>query len=289
MRKVGWYVLIGLLLSACGQQPATSEAMSAVPAAPQAKLANDTMLGSAEQSLTEVTEPQATDVAVAKKYIALKHYLSLEMPAEHMQSNFDAAIKHCEALNCQILNATYHKQTAYSPPSAALSLRIPPRNVNIFFTGLAKNSEILQHGREAEDKASQVVDADARIQNLTSLRDRLRAMLRDTRAGVKDIIEIERELASTQSQLDSMQSMRKVLALETELVAVNLDFSAAQGLTEQGFSAPVAQALKDAGHIMMQSLASVITFVMSAIPWLLLGLPVIYIVRKYWNQVKSNT
>ena len=302
MSKAGWYVLIGLLLSACGQQAATPEAspiapspISPPPSAPaMEKMASDSMpnraiSGSAEQSLTEVSEPQHATSSVTKKYIALRHYLNLEMPAEQMQSNFDAAIKHCEALNCQILNATYNKQTAYSPPSAALSVRIPPRNVSVFLTGLAKNNEILQHGRDAEDKTNQVVDTDARIQNLTSLRDRLRAMLRDKTVGIKDIIEIERELANTQSQLDGFQSMRKVLALETELVAVNLDFSATQGITDQGFFAPVAQALKEAGRVMMQSFASVITFIVSAIPWLLIGLPLVYLLRRlvkrYWKSI----
>jgi hypothetical protein len=36
-----------------------------------------------------------------------------------------------------------------------------------------------------------VVDADARIQNLTRLRDRLRNILRDKTADIKDIIETE--------------------------------------------------------------------------------------------------
>ena len=49
-------------------------------------------------------------------------------------------------------------------------------------------------------------------------------------------------------------------------MAVNIDFTATQGITEQGFFAPVARALKDAGHVMMESFGSVIKFVMSVIP-----------------------
>jgi hypothetical protein len=292
MYRTWFCCLMVVMLSACGQQSASVDAASVAPApavsARQAKVAEEAMLGGAEQSLTEISEPQKNQANLdAKRYIALRHHLSLEMPSEQMQANFDAAIKHCEALNCQILNATYNKQTPYSPPSASLSVRIPPRNVSVFLSGLAKNSEILQHSRDAEDMTNQVVDADARIQNLTSLRDRLRAMLRDKRAEFKEMIDIERELANTQSQLDSMQSMRKVLALETELVAVSLDFSAAQGITEQGFFAPVAQAVKEAGRVMMQSFATVITFVVSVIPWLLLGIPFVYLIRKYWHKIKS--
>ena len=146
----------------------------------------------------------------------------------------------------------------------------------------------MQHGRDSEDKTNQVVDADARIKNLTELRDRLRVMLTDKSAKFKDLIEVETQLANTQSELDSFTSMRKVLSLETDLVAVNIDFTAAQGITEQGFFAPVARALKDAGHVMMESFGSVITFVMSAIPWLLIGIPLILLVRKFWQKLKAK-
>ncbi len=283
-----------LLLSACGQQsqnaaPDVAATMSASAPAPMeqmGKMAADAQ-GGAEQSLTEITEP-SRDTNQVKKYIALRHNLQIETQAEKMQATFDAAVKHCEALNCELLSAYYNKETPYSPPSASLSARVPPRNVEIFLGGLAKNGEILQHGRDSEDKTNQVVDTDARIKNLTELRDRLRLMLTDKSAKFKDIIDVERELANTQSQLDSMLSMRKILSQETDLVAVNINFTAAQGITEHGFFAPVARALKDAGRVMMESFGAVITFVMSAIPWLLIGIPIIWLVRKYWTKIKTK-
>ena len=295
MKRLFLVLLLPLLLIACGQQsPSASPEAASAPMSMErsvGKMAADVQ-GGAEQSLTQISEPQpiepAGDSTSVKKYIALRHHLQIETPAEQMQAAFDASIKHCEALNCQLLSANYNKATPYSPPSASLYVRIPPRNVEIFLTGLAKNGEVMQHGRDSEDKTSQVVDTDARIKNLSELRDRLRLMLTDKAAKFKDIIDVERELASTQSQLDALSSMRKVLSQETDLVAVNINFSAAQGITEQGFFAPVARALKDAGFVMMQSFGAVITFIMSAIPWLLIGLPVIWLVRRVWVKIRTK-
>ncbi len=305
MKQLLLVLVLQILLAACGQQPPSAAPEAASAPVPMersiGKMAADVQ-GGAEQSLTEISEPipsepipiepqpiqPAGDSTSVKKYIALRHHLQIETPADKMQAAFDAAIAHCAALNCQLLSANYNKATPYSPPSASLYVRVPPRNVEIFLTGLAKNGEVMQHGRESEDKTSQVVDTDARIKNLTELRDRLRAMLNDKSAKFKDIIDVERELANTQSQLDTFSSMRKVLSQETDLVAVNIDFTATQGITEQGFFAPVARALKDAGRVMMESFASVITFVMSAIPWLLIGIPFIWLVRKIWVKVKSK-
>jgi hypothetical protein len=281
-------LVLQLFLVACGQQSAsTAQEAASVPAPRMGKMVMDAP-GGAEQSLTELSEPVSEGTNAAKKYIALRHHLQIETPAEQMQASFDAALKHCQALSCEVLSANYNKETPYNPPSASLSARVPPRNVEIFLTGLAKNGEVLQHSRDSEDKTNQVVDTDARIKNLSELRDRLRLMLADKNAKIKDIIEIERELANTQSQLDSMLSMRKILSQETDLVAVNINFTAAQGITEQGFFAPVARALKDAGRVMMESFGSVITFVMSAIPWLIIGIPVLWLIRRYWLKIKTK-
>ena len=288
-------LLVTIFVSACGERAASDysaasapsdEVQSAQAPAPMAKMgAESDVVGGAEQSLTEISEPANN---AAKKYIALRHHLQIESPADKMQAAFDAAVKHCEALNCQLLSANYNKKTPYNPPSASLSVRVPPRNVEIFLSGLAKNGEVMQHGRDSEDKTNQVIDADARIANLTHLRDRLRAMLTDKAAKFKDLIEVETQLANTQSELDSIVSIRKALSLETDLVAVNIDFTASQGITEQGAFAPVARAFKDAGRVMMESFGAVITFVVSAIPWLLIGIPVLWLVRRYWVKIKAK-
>ena len=297
MKTFSMLCFIILAISACGKQGAPQSAPASKPMtapAPMAKMAADSAAGNAggaEQSLTEITEPKQAPQAnnnEARKYIALRHHLQIETPAEKLQAAFDAAVAHCEALSCQMLSANYNKETPYNPPSASLSVRVPPRNVAIFLDGLAKNGEVMQHGRDSEDKTNQVLDADARIKNLTELRDRLRAMLTDKSAKFKDLIEVETQLANTQSEIDSFTSMRKALSLETDLVAVNIDFTAAQGITEQGFFAPVARALKDAGSVMMESFGTVITFVFSAIPWLLIGVPLLLLVRKFWRKLKAK-
>ena len=148
MKKAGFIYLILMcviaLMTACGKQGAPQYAAEApAPAsasAPMAKMAADSAAGSvggAEQSLTEISEPNANP-AEPRKYIALRHHLQIETPADHMQAAFDAAVAHCEALSCQMLSANYNKETPYNPPSASLNVRVPPRNVQIFLDGLAK-------------------------------------------------------------------------------------------------------------------------------------------------------
>ena len=290
-------VLTSVLLAACGQkdQAQSSAPSPAAESAPAVMdMARAKIAGGGEQALTETSEPNQTNsqtsdaIAETKRYVALRHSLVVETPAQQMQAAFDATVQHCEQLKCQILSANFNRETQFNPPSANLSVRIPPRSVAVFLTGLAQNGEVLSHGRTAEDKTDAVIDADARIKNLTELRDKLRVMLTDKSAKFKDVIDVERELANTQAQLDTMNGVRKALAQETELVAVNIDFTAAQNITQRGFFGPVAAALHNAGHVMMDSLASVITFIVSALPWLLIGIPVLILVRKFWLKLKTK-
>ena len=281
------FLLASFLVVGCGQNggdvasvPEAAGDMAVRTVAPEmAKMA-----GTGEQSLTELSEP----AAAVKRYIAMRHSLTVETPAKEMQAAFDATVAHCAALKCQMLSANYNKETQYNPPSASLSVRVPPRSMAVFLSGLAKSGEVLQHHQDSEDKTDAVIDADARIKNLTDLRDRLRGMLKDKSAKFRDVIEIERELANTQAQLDSINGIRKVLAQETELVAVNIDFTAAQSITEKGFFAPVALAVDNAGRVLMESFANVITFIMGALPWLLFGIPIIILVRKFWIKIKAK-
>ena len=287
-------ILSATLLVACGQKTPhyavdapTAEATPAPMDMSRAKIA-----GGAEQALTETSEPRQFNNqpentnSKTKRYIALTHSLTVETPAKDMQAAFDATLQHCEQLKCQILNANFNRETQFNAPSASLSVRVPPRSIKIFLTELARNSEVLSHSRASEDKTDAVIDADARIKNLTDLRDKLRAMLTDKSAKFKDVIDVERELASTQTQLDSMAGVRKALAQETELVAINIQFTATQNIAQRSFFGPVAEALHDSGRVMMESFASVIKFFVSAIPWLLFGIPALILVRKFWLKLK---
>lgn len=288
-------VISALLLAACGQKPSQYVAAPAAESAPAADSASMDMArakiaGGGEQALTEASEPnQATDInSETKRYIALSHSLVVETPVLQMQAAFDAAMQHCEQLKCQLLSANFNRETQFNPPSANLSVRVPPRSVEIFLTGLAKNGEVLSHGRTSEDKTDAVIDADARIKNLTELRDKLRSMLADKSAKFKDIIDVEAKLSETQANLDSIDGVRKVLAQETGLVAVNIDFTAAQNITQRGFFGPVAEALHNAGRVMMESFAAVITFIVGALPWLIIGIPVLILVRQFWLKLKAK-
>ena len=281
MKLISLVVCI-LILAACGKKseaPLMNTALTQMRAAPADYL---------EQSVTPVASNKSTDI---KRYIAMRHHIVVESSSADLEANFNRVTEQCLKLKCHIMTAEINRDLQYGMPNAHLAMRLPPEAFEQFFAGLAKTTQVVEHRRESEDKTNQVIDADAHIKNLTELRNRLRAMLASHPANIKDLIEIERELSDAQAHLDSIMGTRKLLALETEMIEIDIAFQSQSKVTESGFFAPVFEAWHNAGHLLMDSFAGVISFVAVMIPWLIIVLPIgLFLVRAYRRyKIKKNT
>jgi hypothetical protein len=271
------------LLGACGKKSelpamdATSSQMRAAPAV------------YTEQSEAQVASNERLDI---KRYIAMRHHIVVESSNADLETNFNRVTEQCLKLKCQIMTAEINRDLQYGMPNAHLAMRLPPKAFEQFFAGLSKTMQVVQHRRESEDKTNQVIDADAQIKNLTELRNRLRALLASHPANIKDLIEIERQLADTQAQLDTMMGTRKLLALETEMIEMDIAFQSQSKVTESGFFAPIFEAWDNAGHLLMNSFAGLISFVAVMIPWLMIIIPgaifLVRVYRRYKNKKITN-
>lgn len=172
--------------------------------------------------------------------------------------------------------------------SSTLSLRVAPEDAKQLFEQLGKVAKILEHRTESEDRTSTVIEVEAKIRNLTGLRDRLRQMLASPNGSLKDVVEVERELSKTQSELDSFQMRRKVLADETEKVFVDISFRSRKSVAETGAFAPIATAWQEAGHVLAASMAFAITFAVAVVPWLVLFIPTPWLLIKGIQRLRGN-
>lgn len=226
---------------------------------------------SAKASPANVAE--TAPAAPARRYLAMSHHLQVQAPYGTLDKTFEGAVRLCEQHKCDLQAADISRSAnAEGRGSARLSARLPPASVDAFLAGVAGPGKVLQHTRESQDKTDQVIDLEARLENLTGLRDRLRALLQDkSRSNLGEIIQVERELANTQAQIDSMVGQRKALAQQTDLVAVHVGFTEEPTILSAGQDG--TRALKDAlrGIVdnFLESLATLISVVASLLPWAL--------------------
>ena len=154
--------------------------------------------------------------ASPQRYVAERHKLEIIAPESDLQKSWESTVAYCGTLQCEVVSSGITTRVGDSMPSGVISLRVAPDDLKRLLGSVEKLGKIAQHTTEREDKTTAVVDTDAKIKNLTSFRDNLRAMLSKPAATVKDLVEIQKQLTDTQSELDSETAQRKILANETE-------------------------------------------------------------------------
>ncbi|QSI75906.1 DUF4349 domain-containing protein [Niveibacterium microcysteis] len=247
------------VLTACGRKAEIAPMQGESPAAAPAALSKQA--GGIESAAAEPAQ---------QRYLVLTHRYTIEAAPQRMRAVIDAHLARCRALDCIVQNESFTSPANDSLPNGHLAVRVARKQAAAFAAGLAgPDARVLRQMTDTEDRTLQVVDVEARIANLQQLRERLRALMGDARSGVKDLVEIERQLAETQGELDSLAAQRKVLAMETDRELFEIDYVAQRSAVERGMLDPVRDALLGVGHTVAGSLSALITFVAGAAVWLL--------------------
>ena len=224
----------------------------------------------------------------AGPFIAVQHKLQVASSDEKLQQAWDSVIRFCGTLQCEVTASSITARYGSSPASGNIALRVVPQDLPKLLTQVEKEGNIVQHSTLSEDKTTQVVDSEARIKNLTAYRDSLRAMLSRPALAIKDSVEIQEKLTDVQSDLDSQTTKRKILANETEKVAVEIEFRVKDAGSRRSPFAPLWTAVGEAAETLADSLGSLITFVVFVIPWMALLLLVAWLIRLLWRKRRGR-
>lgn len=123
-------------------------------------------------------------------------------------TDFDAAV---EALNrltsenggyyetAEVQSGSYHNQ--YANRSAYYVVRVPKENFIAFRDGVGGIGHVYSISENSQDVGETYYDTEARLQTLTTKRDRLLALL-EKAEKMEDIITLENELADVQYEID---------------------------------------------------------------------------------------
>jgi Mor family transcriptional regulator len=234
------------------------------------------------------TKAFALSAAASQRYLAVRHKLVVITPESEITKSWESVIAFCGTIQCELISSNIVSQTHDSAPSGSMSLRVKPEDLNKLLAYVGKQGKIAQHTTETEDKTAIVVDTDAKIKNLTDFRDTLRKMLGRPSVGVRDLVEIQEKLAEVQAQLDSQATQRKILANETEKVAIEIDFRAEKTIGSASVFTPIGDALRESTSVLAESVASLITVVVAAIPWLIVIVPACWLFARLWRRVRRK-
>jgi hypothetical protein len=275
-KRYGIFLAVGCLLlcTSCAKKTAgVAETIEGVAG----------LAGRSELTTFLMAPPPPPPPGTVGRFIAVTHRFVVETSESELARDWDSVLKLCGRLDCEVLSSSITSKTASSPPKGEISLRIAPGNIDKLFNALNQLATIVEHTTESADKTAEVVDTDAKLKNKTEFRDRLRGMLAKS-PGVKEAIEVERELANVQAEIDSLATTQKSLQNQTQKIAVQIAFMPKPSVTRTGALAPIANAWEESGYVVAQSLGSLITFVVAVIPWLVLIIPAIWIMLKLLSR-----
>lgn len=252
--------------------------------------ARDAVPEMSAKMMARAPAPMAADAAAgggeaaSPRHIAVSHALEVVVPAAQITEAWKAVADTCAKLDCEVVSSSVRKELRDQPGGAELEMRVNPKDAPQLLGQIDGVGRVASHNTSSEDKTAQVVDVEAHIKNRTEFRDSLRALLQQPGANRKlsDVLDIQQTLSQTQAELDSHATQLKLLMQQTTRQHVQVAFRPEVTLTEGRAANPIWTALRDAGRVMADSVASLITLVAAFIPWLVLLVPLGWALRRAW-------
>jgi hypothetical protein len=293
---------LGVMLAACG--PGGGGGRSTPEGAARDMVAMEAAISSAEQPAEAVPgaspEKRAAPVegrgaAGAAPLLAYEYAAGIEAPVAAVEPLMKLHQARCATAGlalCQVIGAS---SQAYGDDrmSAQLTIRAEPRWLAQFREGLegeaaGAGGRLVSESVTSEDLTRAIVDTEARLSAQKTLRARLQEILRTRPGKLADLLETERELANVQANIDSAESTLVVMRAQVAMSLMRLDYATRPNPVAASALAPIGEAANNFIYLMAQGVAAIITIAAVALPWLIVGLPAAWLVRRWWRGRRAR-
>ncbi len=280
---VGTALITGVLLAGCGADGSTNSQSS------DAGAADAPAMGEAEPAPAEGgaakgqdTQAQAPDLKVEQRSIIYRGTVAVRV--ENVGAAAGKATGIAQTAGGFVSGD--NRSSGSGADTATMELRIPAEKFGAVVDQLSKLGTEENREINTEDVTEQTIDLDARITVQQARVDSGRKLLAQAKS-LNDLVMLEREVATREADLASLQAKKRRLADLTALstITVNLlDPEAAATVPDDdppGFLA----GLGAGWDALLASLKVLLTVLGALLPWLLaFGLPawaIVYAVRRY--------
>ena len=302
MVRLSLAAVLALTLAACGQNPneaAMNEFASAdgkaafapmpmaPPPPPQAVMAEQSASGGAPDMNRQIIQPDPNGPGggqpAGQRLIAYTYNYGFKVPATGMQGLLDAHKKQCEdagPVKCYVVNSSI-SGLGEDQSYGQMTLRGSADWVRTFRSGMSEglkpfNATLDSNSDSAEDLTVNIVDSEARLRSLKTMRDRLEQLLRDRPGKLGDLLEIEREFARVQGEIDSSESILAQMKLRVAMSVVSLGYTASFPPGSESVWRPVGDAFGGFEASFAGAFAGIVRFIAEILPVLIFGGLVIF-------------
>lgn len=242
----------------------------------------------ASEASGDAKGPTADKVKVSLPQLAYSYSLGYLLPTDKLSAVQDVHRRLCEDMGparCQLL--AFERDDSQDKTGDALTkLRVATNEANRFSDALGKAAADAG-GRatgtkvSTDDVSKQIVDTKARIAQRELLVARLTEVLRTRSGKVSELVEAERSVAAAQEELDQARGWLTELQGRVAMSDFEIRYSAIAPATNSG---SVAGQLTEAGQGSFASfligVRALLTLAIYLLPWVLLAIPVVLLVRR---------
>lgn len=270
-------ILAGLILTGCGADDGSDKASTsagngmaaesgAEGGAPMAAPDQAAPAGGAAKDTTA----QAPDLSVDQRSIIYRGSVSVRVKDVNAAAGQAGGI----ATTAGGFVGADNRNSSSGTGTATMELRVPADKFGTVVDQLAKLGTEEQRQITTEDVTEQTVDLDARITVQQARVDSGRKLLAQAKT-LNDLVMLEREVATRESDLASLQGKKRRLADLTALSTISVTFLDPQAdVVQEEDAGGFLGGLEAGWKALLASLGAVLTVVGALLPWLLLiGLP----------------
>jgi hypothetical protein len=217
----------------------------------------------------------------AHSTLSREHSVTIEVPESDLHSSFQRLTDRCTAdtaNHCTILQSDV---SSGQFTSGLVKLRIDPKAVEDLI-GFAAGLGRLEHrSTQVEDLAEAIQDTQSRIEMLTTYRKQLLELQSKAGPNIDAAIKVASELSTVQSNLEQStgQAAYQAKRTTTDVVTIRL------WVTEQKASwRPIRESVRNFFGNLSEGISQAITAVAYILPWLLVVIPGLYLVRFLWRR-----
>ena len=213
--RCGWLLCCAMLiLNGCGRPQAAREAALREP------VNSLKQFGIAMHSAQEADEPvpaspsanlQRKVIYDAEIALIVKEFSAIEIEIPKLVKQFGGYLADAS------VNRTQGEQR-----SGRWQARIPVNQFDSFLDSVSILGIPENRRQTAQDVTEEFVDLEARIANKKRLEERIVELLKDSSDKIKDVIEVERELARVRGEIEQMEGRLRYLTNRTELTTVTI-------------------------------------------------------------------
>jgi hypothetical protein len=283
---IGSALVAGIVLSGCSSSGASDNASSSTARAPQAAAPEAAAGGAgapAEDSQGKDAPAKAPDLSVDQRSIIYTGSITIRVD----DVNQEAAKATGIVLAAGGFIGGDKRNVTNGSSDATLELRVPAEKFQSVVDQLAASlGKEEQRGINTEDVTEQTVDLDARIAVQQARVDSGRRLLSQAKS-LNDLVMLEKEVATRESDLASLQAKKRRLADLTALSTITVVLLDPKAAVADPDDSPAGflGGLSGGWNALVASLAVVLTVLGALLPWIIaLGIPLwaaIYVFRRY--------